>query len=166
MKKYFIVSNLSECVLFSREYAGTHIPFVLNIHEFRYFDIRNIPYVTIGHFVGSRQKRELFKNFLDFLRRFINEMDMHNISESKKIFDSDIKLFSIIGYGIFCSFHNVFQFANCIHLMRRNCECEIVIPLSQEDKRSAEICWPGLEDVFYNNDGAFKVVSDYFADTT
>jgi hypothetical protein len=85
---------------------------------------------------------------------------------AKEIFDTEIKLFSIISYNIFTAFYNVFRFVNCIHLMRSNCECEIVIPYSQEDKGLEEISWPGVNDNFYNDDGVFKVTTDYFTDTT
>lgn len=166
MKKFFLVTNLSECILFSREYSATHIPFVLNIHEFRYFDIRKIPYVTIGHFVGPQQTRGLFDDFMSFLRRFLNEMDTSNLSESKKIFDAEFKLFSLIAYDIYRDFFNVFRFAYCIHLMRNNNECEIQIPFTHSETKPAEICWPGVEDTSYSKAEIFKAAADYFTDTT
>lgn len=162
--KYFLVSNLAECLVYSKDYAGTHVPFVLNIHDFRYFDVRNIPFVTIGHFMGPQQTREFCREYLDFLRRFTDEMDLNNAAVARALFGADIKLFSAIGYEIFNAFYGVFRFVACVHLMRTNTECEMLIPFSREDKAAVEIDWPGLAGSFDNNDGVFKRTIDYFTD--
>lgn len=165
MTKYFLVSNLSECYLFSKEYVGTHIPFVLNIHEFEYFDKRNIPFVTIGHFINSKQTRAFFRNCLYFIRRFVGDMDLANLEVAKKIFGIEIGLFSSVAYSIFIGFCHIFRFAFCVDLMRRNDVCEFVIPLSKTDRRPMEMVWVPSEGAFRNRDEVFKTVFEYFIDT-
>lgn len=162
--KYFLVSNLAECFLYSEDYAGSHTPFVLNIHDFRYFDIRGIPFVTIGHFMGPKQTREFCGTYLGFLRRFADEMDSRNSAVAKALFGTDIRLFSAIAYEIFNAFYGVFRFAACVHLMRENSECEMVIPYNSDNREETEIDRHGLAGNFDNDDGVFKKTIDYFYD--
>lgn len=162
--KYFLVSNPAECLLHTEKYAGSHVPFVLNIHDFRYFDTRGIPFVTIGHFMGPRETRKFCEGYLRFLRRFVDEMDTRNAGVAKSLFDADIKLFSTIAYEIFSAFYGIFRFVACVHLMRTNATCEMIIPLMKGGTEEPGTDTYGLAGSFDNEDKNFKRVFDYFTD--
>ncbi|HOW53942.1 MAG TPA: hypothetical protein PLR60_04730 [Syntrophorhabdaceae bacterium] len=162
--KYFLVSNLAECLLYLKEYAGNCTPFVLNVHDFRYFDVRGIPFVTIGSFMAPQQTREFCGGYLDFLRRFVDEMDTRNAGMARALFGVDIRLFSAIAYEIFNAFYGVFRFAACIHLMRTDTACKMVVPFNSGDSEGAEIDRHGLAGSFDNDDEVFKETFNYFND--
>ena len=164
--KYFLVSNLAECLLYSKGYTGTHIPFVLNIHDFSYFDIRGAPFVTIGHFMEPQETRQFCNEYLNFLRRFVDEMDQRNAVVARTLFGSDLKLFSAIAYEIFWTFYSVFRLVACVHSMRTKSECEILIPFSLEDSHPMEAARLAPTNSLNNDNRVFKITADYFTDLT
>lgn len=164
MKKFFLVSNVEECKLYCRDYMNTHIPFVLNIHDMRYFDKLGLPFVSMHHFVDEVKTREFFKRFLRFVKSFADNMDQCNMHISEELLKMKLGLFSILNYNIFLSFYNPFRFAYCVHAMQEKGPCELVIPHDDSLSHSPKMYWLRPEDSFYFDDNIFKKVPEYLTD--
>lgn len=164
MKKYILIKHAGDIDIFRKHFRKTHIPFVLNIHDFRFFDRQGIPFITVGHILTPENTRRFCRDYLKFLRSFIGEMDRVNQPASIELFRTDLKLFSAVGYNIFWCFYNVFLFIYCLNLMKEEEPCEFVMTVTRNYDTMPDVHWHTVDDYFRMNEDIFSFVTDYFLD--